>query len=301
MASDVSLRALALRPLFMAIALIGAVIAYFLVRAGGDDALDAGFVALGVLGLGLVALWLLREGLHEALDHRALRSIDPGERRPGAWVAVAGRAVTREQTLEATLSGRAALACKYQVLERSRSATRGGPATGSQGHRSSALKLRYEGYHQSAIGIETKAGVVRVRALLDLLNLEKSGIGSPGSDLAGRAERRERFPPRYAARAHLAGRVSERFDVDWTYGDVEGTERGETKEWVLPPGEEVVVFGRWDGEALVPSVLRPRGLPVYTGSPEAVAHSLGGGSKIWLVLTLGAIVGAVALVLWNLR
>ena len=57
------------------------------------------------------------------------------------------------------------------------------------------------------------------------------------------------------------------------------------REWVLPPGERICVFGRWDGKALTPSPLRPRGLPVYAGSLERIRTEVGGGSKVFFALS----------------
>jgi hypothetical protein len=46
------------------------------------------------------------------------------------------------------------------------------------------------------------------------------------------------------------------------------------------------MFGRWDGRALVPSAFRPRGLPVYAGTPEEVGRQLGGTAKLFFALAV---------------
>ena len=120
-----------------------------------------------------------------------------------------------------------------------------------------------------------------LRALPDLVNLEKSGFGTEAR-IAGTAERRDKSE-RGAALAHLAAQVQDRFDVDWKYGDAAEDGTSVRKEWVLSPDEPVCVFGRWDGHALTPSPLRPRGVPVYAGTAEQVRARLGGGSKLFFV------------------
>ncbi len=137
------------------------------------------------------------------------------------------------------------------------------------------------------------AGTVRLRGLPDLVNLEKSGVGSPGK-LAETAQERPRLFPRFAARRRLASLIQDRFDVDWRWRHPFDDEehRTDCREWVLPPEEQVCVFGRWDDGALIPSPLRPRGLPVYQGEPGDVRFRLGGGFKVFFVLAVAAFLGA---------
>ncbi|MBW2394159.1 MAG: hypothetical protein JRG95_07800 [Deltaproteobacteria bacterium] len=290
--TGLSARAIATRWALSGAALVGAAAVYRVMGSFGNDAFGAFFLALGSLLLVGVALGLFREGFHEALDHRALRAMTPDLPQPGAWVAIAGRAVARHRTTKATLSDRPALAFSYKVFERAEGAR-------EVGRRSTYLGLRYEGYHQVPIGIETAVGVVRVCGLLDLVNLEKSGVGRGNSRLAELAESRSRFSPRYAARAYIAAQIQDRFEIDWRYGEGEGIDMPEGKEWVLPPDEEVCVFGRWDGHRLVPSALRPRGLPVYAGKPETLRGRLGGGSRIFFALGVITLSLAAGLLYWN--
>lgn len=293
MSRSISIRSLATRPLLAATAPVGVAVVYWWARSQGNDALESLLLALGVLALIGAAAWLAREGLWEALDHRALNAMGTGSREPGDWVAVAGRAVALEEEIKATLSQRPALACSYKVFERFVHGARSPSES-----RSLALQLRYEGCHLAPTGIETAAGVVPLHGMPDLVNLEKSGVGTPGPELEEKAERRGRYPPRYAARAALAAMVTDRLDVDWQYRPVEDLHSLLIREWVLPPGEQVCVFGRWDGRALVPSPLRPRGLPVYAGPPEAVGPRLGGGAKVFFVLAAIPLVAA-AWLLWS--
>jgi hypothetical protein len=58
----------------------------------------------------------------------------------------------------------------------------------------------------------------------------------------------------------------------------------------------LVIAALWDGKALVPHPLRPRGLPVYAGSVDEVSQRLRGGSKVFFVLAAIALLAAVWLV-----
>jgi len=284
MTAKVSFRAVALRPLIYLLALVAAAFLWTWARARGADALDATFLAGGTLALAGVTLWLLREGYWEAMDARALRKANAGLRRQGDWVAVAGRAVALESEIRAPLSNRPALACSYRILEK----FVGGTKPGSN----LSLRLRGEGYHLAPTGLDTGAGIVPLRGLPDLVNLEKSGVGAGGRSLEQAGEPRAWYPPRYAARAHLAAQVSDRFHVDWQYPSRGKRHSIACREWVLSPGERVCIFGRWDGEALVPALLRPRGLPVHAGPPADVAARLAGGAKVFLILAAIPLAGA---------
>ena len=288
MTTIVSWRALASVPLAFAVPLAAGVAVYWWVTARTGDGLDALFPAFASIALVIAALWLAREGLYEAFDARAIAAIRNTSRKRGQWVAVAGKAVARGEVIKATLSDRPALACSYKIFEKR--------VEGRSSNRSLRMKLCYEGYHLAPTAIETTAGIVPLRGLPDLVNLEKSGVGAGGKRLQQVAEKRSWFPPRYAARAHLAAQIQDRFDIDWYYGESEAYHSVERREWVLPPDEMVCVFGRWDGKALVPHPLRPRGLPVYAGSVDEVSQRLRGGSKVFFALAAIALLAAVWLV-----
>jgi hypothetical protein len=155
--------------------------------------------------------------------------------------------------------------------------------TNKNSSRSVYVGILYEGHHLVPTGIETESGTVPLRALPDLVNLEKSGFGKGEAQIDGTAKRHDKSERR-AALAQLAAESHDRFDVDWKYGDAADDSAIVRKEWVLSPGEPVCVLGRWDGHALTPSPLRPRGVPVYAGTAEQVRARLGGGSKVFFVL-----------------
>lgn len=252
---------------------------FWLASSFGEDAFGALGFAIGAALLLGAGLWLWLKGVEEAIDHLAMRFMDPAQHKPGHWVAVAGQAVPLGETMKAILSDREALACHYQVTEKQRGMRHeGGPRSVFHG-------MLYEGHHLVPTGIRNDAGTVPLRALPDLVNLEKSGFGHGESRLDQTAERGDKRA-RSAALAQLAARTQDRFDIDWKYGDAKDNSSIIRKEWVLSPGEQVCVFGRWDGQALTPGPLRPRGLPVYAGTAEQVRARLGGGSKVFFVLGL---------------
>jgi hypothetical protein len=251
-----------------------------------DNPFDA--LTYGVLGSLLLGatLFLWRKGTEDAIDARAIRRTGSGEPRPGDWVVIAGKAVALDQTMQATLSNRKALACHYQVIEQQDNSR-------EISGRSQHLHMVYEGHHLVPTGIETPTGIIPLRALPHLVNLEKSGVGHGESRLDAVAIRANVHRSN-AALAEIAAKEQDRIHVDWKYKDAESHRKIIRKEWVLPPDEQVCVFGRWDGEALVPSPKRPRGLPVYPGSLEQIRSELGGSSKLFFVL--GAI--PLLILLW---
>jgi hypothetical protein len=290
MTGRISFSACVIPQLVAIAALASAVAVFWLVELRAGDPFDALVAAFAVFVLVLGGLWLTREGLHEMLDHRAMSAIGRGRPAEGDWVAVAGTAVPLGDETRAVLSDRPALACRYELLERA-------PFTrASGGTRSTMLKLRYEGWRVAPVGIKTATGTVRLRALPDLVNLERTDFGAAREGVLGSAEARSWFPPRYAARASLASLDRDRFDIDWRYGAIDPQGEIIRREWVLAPGEEVVVFGRWAGGSLAASPFRPRGLPVHAGSPGEVARRLGGGTKVFLALAAAAFLGAAWIV-----
>jgi hypothetical protein len=57
--------------------------------------------------------------------------------------------------------------------------------------------------------------------------------------------------------------IHERAETSLRYGDDEEASQGTIKAWILPPGDKVCVFGRWNDGTLTPSKDRPRGLTAY--------------------------------------
>ena len=261
------------------VAVVVGVLLFWLVIHFGGDAVEALLFGIGAPLLLGAAFWLWMRGAEEAVDHRAMRSVGATRHRDGDWVAVAGRAVPLGETMRATLSDREALACSYQVVEKQ--SGRGY----KDGRRSTYLGRLYEGYHLVPMGIENETGTVALRGLPDLMDLEKSGVGHGESRLDETAERLDRRE-RAAALAHLASLTQDRIAVDWKFGDAEEGSSLVRKEWVLSPGDAVCIFGRWDGQALTPSPLRRRGLPVYAGTADQVRARLGGGSKVFFAFGL---------------
>jgi hypothetical protein len=261
------------------VAIVVGVLLFWLAIHLGSDAVEALPFGIGAPLLLGVAFWLWMRGAEEAIDHRAMRSVGATRHREGDWVAVAGRAVPLGETIRATLSDREALACSYQVFEEQRG--RGD----EDGRRSTYLGRLYEGYHLVPMGIENEYGTVPLLGLPDLVDLEKSGFGHGESRLDETAERLDE-PERAAALAQLAALTQDRIAVDWKFGDAEEGSSPVRKEWVLSPGDAVCIFGRWDGQALIPSPRRPRGLPVYAGTADQVRARLGGGSKVFFAFGL---------------
>jgi hypothetical protein len=171
------------------------VLLFALVISAGGDALGALQFAIGgslLLGAGL---WLWLKGVEEAINRRAIGAMGSTGRKPGDWVAVAGRAVPLGETMKATVSGREALACSYEVTEKQRGMTNKS-STGSV-----YIGILYEGHHLVPTGIETDSGTVPLRALPDLVNLEKSGFGKGEARIAGTAERLDKSERRAARRS----------------------------------------------------------------------------------------------------
>jgi hypothetical protein len=279
--------------------LAGLATALFLYRRAVDRSVDdfwAFALSVGLPILILGGLWLLREGVWQMRDLRALAALSSGERpRAGAWVAVAGigRALTRP--FEDTLSGQPALASAYQVFEEVPSLRRSLRAS------SHSLRRRYAGWHMVPTAIETGVLRVRLRGFPDLMELQMSPHGASNVGRLAKTATAPPWPIKHAARAGLLAKVRDEFHVDWKLGEAVEEGRIKTKEWVLRPDEPLCVCGRFIDGALLPSRFRPRGLPVYPGSRDEVVERLRGESRWYLRLGIVASAIATGLAGWLLR
>lgn len=295
-ARAVGVAAVAVRAAVLATAVAAGVFVYRRAAPRFNDEFWAFALAVALPVLVLAGAWLAREALQQAADRRALERArsSPEHPRRGAWVAVAGPALALEEPFEAPLSGRPALACRYEVhLKRTTSS-----GTSSTG-RSTSRRLLYEGFHLAPTGIESeRLGRVRLRGFPDLLALDTSPLAGEfvRPEIAATTPGPVAF--RFAARARLLARAGDRLHVDWTYAREEGRPGlPERKERILPPGARVCVLGRWQDGALVPSPYRARGLPVYGGTVEEVLARIGSESKIQLAMA-GIALAVVAGLAW---
>ena len=70
--------------------------------------------------------------------------------------------------------------------------------------------------------------------------------------------------------------------------------------WIMRSGEQVCVCGRWRDGALYPDRSRPRGLPVYLGTPIEVEKSVAGEAKVLLYGGGGLFALAAIIAIWSL-
>ena len=196
-------------------AVAAAIFIYYRARTnhGGDFGPFALSIALPLLTLG--GIWVIQLGLRSMVDRRALAN-PLRQPRNGSWVAVAGRAIALEEPIEASLSGRPALACSYQVLEEITERT----GVGTSSTHSKRLRRCYEGFHQAPTGIETESGTVSLFGLTDLRELEELTLGLNVGRVEGIAEPNPWYLPRPAARARLFAQESSRLRADWKYREV---------------------------------------------------------------------------------
>lgn len=236
-----------------------------------------------------IGLWLLLYGLRQRADLIALRRGD----RPvgGAYVAVCGRTVA----LDGPAPKDETLAWRFKSYRHVRS------RTGSGGRRS-VLSLRYDGFHLVPTGIETAGGTVRLAGFPDLIDRDKETIAN---DLVVRAKTSAVSYPRWVfpmlAREWAVYPGSDRIDLTIVYReDEEEGPSGTIECWIMRAGEDVCVCGRWRDGALCPDRWRPRGLPVYLGTPEEVEQGLAGEAKVLLYAGGGTLALAAGLAVWSL-
>lgn len=271
---------------------VAAVLVYQRAAPRIDDAFWAVSLAIAIPGLCAGGVWLLREGLRQRRDRRALAALGSGgQLQDGEWVAVAGVARAVGRPFEETLSGRPALASMYRVIEKV-------PIRSRSSH---WVNRRYSGWHMVPTVIETNSIRLRLRGFPDLFGLTMSPHGASN---VGRLAKVATLPPgRYenAAHAGLLAEPRDELHIDWQLGEPQAGARIETKEWLLHPDEPVCVCGRLENGALLPQPSHPAGLPIYLGSAAQVLEQLRGESRVYLRLGAGALVLAAALGGWFLR
>ena len=249
------------------------------------------FVPLLLVG----GVWLAREGWRRRVDLGALRRFERGDApRTGAWVAVAGVAQPHFEPIEAPLSLRPALACRYRVMDRPYR-----EISENSRRSSSARKLRLEGYHLVPTVIESSRLRAQLLGFPELRNLEKSHLSSGASGVEDSAVRGPAWPASIIQRARIFAQPADRLTIDWHYGKVEEPGRTERFEWVLAPGAEVCAMGRWAQKGgLLPHWSRATGIPLYAGSPAIVAESLRTEARIYLAMGGIFLAAAAGLVFW---
>ena len=251
-------------------------------------AVPSGGFSIFVPVLVFAGLWLVLFGLNDKADHAAIERAD---RTPsnGQWTAVCGTATALDDAPGDIL------ACRFQVFDRQDGLGRGG------GSDSRDLKCRYDGFYLVPTGIETTESTVKLAGFPDLVHIEKTPLEN---DLLIRAKEAAFSCPSYlpisVARQMVLKGVMDRVETSLSYGDEPQSSRGETRAWLLRPGDQVCVFGGWKDGALQPAGNRPRGLPVYAGTAEEVRERLkdDSGSFLWV----GGVVlaAAAALAAWSI-
>lgn len=249
------------------------------------------FVPLLIVG----GSWLAREGWRRWVDLGALRRFERGDApKAGAWVAVAGAAQPHFEPIEAPLSLRPALACRYRVMDRPYR-----EISENSKRLSSARKLRLEGYHMVPTVIESPRGRAHLLGFPELRNLEKSHLSSGTSGVEDSAVRGPAWPASIVQRGRIFAQPADRLAIDWHYGKVEEPGRTERFEWVLAPGAEVCAMGRWAQKGgLLPRWSRATGIPLYAGTPAVVAESLRTEGRIYLAMGAIFLAAAAGLVAW---
>jgi hypothetical protein len=239
--------------------------------------------------------WLAREGWRRRIDLGALRRFERGDvPKAGAWAAVAGIAQPHFEPLEAPLSLRPALACRYRVMDRPYR------DISENRHRTSAArKLRLEGYHMVPTVIESSRGRAHLLGFPELRNLEKSQLASGTSGVEDKAVRGPVWPASIVQRGRIFSEPTDRLEIDWQYGKVAEPGRTERFEWVLAPGAEVCAMGRWAHKGgLLPHWSRATGIPLYAGSVSVVTESLRTEARIYLAMGFVLLAAAAGLIAW---
>ena len=224
-------------------------------------------------------LWLVLQGLNERADLRAVSS--QGGPRDGQWVAVSGKAVALEEP-----DGEI-LACRFEIYDKE--------------PERDILKQRYDGFYLRPAGLETDSGVVPLAGFPDMIHYEKRAL--PGDMIASAKASAFQCPywmPPYLASEIVLSGMQDRIETSLRYRDGEDGDEREIKSWMLNAGDQVCVFGIWRGGALHPSPQRPRGLPVYAGTPAEVREHLGDTTKFVLGLGVILLTAAFGLAVWSL-
>ncbi len=98
----------------------------------------------------------------------------------------------------------------------------------------------------------------------------------------------------------MLAHTRDRIDVDIKYREEELAASGTCKSWVLRPGDQVCVFGKWEDGELLPAASRARGLPVYAGTAKDVFERLKDDSTAFMALGAVALAVAAGVALWFL-
>lgn len=255
---------------------------------------NAGSYPFFVSLLGVAGLWLVIQGNNDRADHHAIqRAIDGVAPQPGRWTAVIGNAIAGEP--ETASQGSDVLAYRYQVIDEER-----GVST-SEGRRPRYLSVRLEGYFLAPTAIQTASGTVRLAGFPDLIHLDKKPLPAGILDRAEtRARQSPRFFPAFLLRDGIVASAADRIDIDILHQASQSTGDSTCKSWVLRSGDKVCVFGKWRDGALVPSLTRPRGLPVYGGAAEQAEERLQADSHAFRVVGAVILLAAVALAGWSM-
>lgn len=275
---------------------IRAIIARNAMLVGATFAISLGYILLDPVGqpvwivpiLVFIGLWFILVGLKEREDQRALQQSGPP--KSGQWTAVCGTARALENAEDDIL------ACRFQVFDIERGISR------DDGNRSKHLTCRYDGFYLVPTGIETQHGTVRLFGFPDMVSTEKASLPN---GLLDRAKKAAFFSPlmlpKPLAREIILAGIHDRVEMSLHYGiDDETVTRREIKSWMLRDGEDVCVFGYWNDGTLTTAKNRPRGLPIYKGSVEAVREQLNGLGSAFLVI--GAVFLSIAsgAAIWSL-
>ncbi len=230
-------------------------------------------------------LWLIAQGNKDKADRQAIESISQSEaRKNGEWSAVCGKAIALEP--DAAPPFEDVLAFRYEVLDYRM----------LDKERDSKLTVTHDGFYLAPTGIETGEGVVRLAGFPDLIHLAKRslpvGVGSRAEE---QAQLNPQYLPHFLSRAVIVSHTRDRMEAYIKYYKVnEETARSKRKSWTLLPGEQICVFGIWKDGELLPSVNRPRGLPVYAGSAEEVLARLKDDSSAFFIVGASLIFVAAA-------
>ena len=247
-----------------------------------------GILALIVPILVFAGLWLVMFGLKDRADFQAMQKSGPP--RPGQWTAVCGTARALEKTEDDIL------ACRFQVFDEEREMD-----NEPGGTRSKKFTCRYDGFFLVPMGIETENGTIPLAGFPDLVHLDKEPLPN-GLLVRAKAAAHDcpKWLPMPLAREIILSGIGDRAQTCLHYGKEEEASQGTIRSWMLRPGDQVCIFGRWNDGALTSSKDRPRGLPVYKGDAETVRAKLSGDSSAFLILGTIFLVIAMGLAIWSL-
>lgn len=247
-----------------------------------------GILVLIVPILVFAGLWLVMFGLKDRADYQAVQKTGPPQ--PGQWTAVCGTVRALEKTEDDIL------ACRFQLFDEER-----GIRNETGGTRSKNFRCRYDGFFLVPMGIETKNGTIPLAGFPDLIHLDKTPLPN-GLLVRAKAAAYDcpKWLPMPLAREIILSGIGDRAQTCLHYGKEGEASQGTIRSWMLRPGDQVCIFGRWNDGALTSSKDRPRGLPVYQGDAETVRAKLSGDSSAFLILGTVFLVIALGLAIWSL-